>query len=201
MASPHGAGASALIMAQHPTWSPAEVKSAIALTATPAVLREDGTTPGGPFDIGTGRIDLAGAARIGFVMHETVANYIAANPATGGQPRTLNQPSAQTWTCPGLCSFQRRLRSVLPASQQWQASIVASTGIGVSVTPAAFTLNAGDSIDLGIAVDARATPLATWTSAMVVLSPVGNPALPVARIPVIVRTTADLDTIFFNGFQ
>src|SRR5690606_7628727 len=42
MASPHGAGAAALISGLNPTWSPAQVRSALSLTATSNMLKEDG---------------------------------------------------------------------------------------------------------------------------------------------------------------
>ena len=46
MASPHVAGAAALLTQAHPTLSPAELKSQLMLTANPNVLKEDATTAG-----------------------------------------------------------------------------------------------------------------------------------------------------------
>ncbi|HYN29965.1 MAG TPA: S8 family serine peptidase, partial [Dermatophilaceae bacterium] len=61
MSSPHLAGASALVKAAHPTWTPGQVKSALMTSSTQDVLKEDGTTPADPFDRGAGalRVDAA----------------------------------------------------------------------------------------------------------------------------------------------
>ena len=57
----------ALLTALHPDWTPAEIKSALMLTAYDMLLKEDKTTAADPFDIGAGRIqlELAGLTRPG----------------------------------------------------------------------------------------------------------------------------------------
>src|SRR5690606_10044823 len=78
MASPHAAGAGALLAALHPDWSPAQIRSALAVTADPdGVVKEDGVTPADPFDVGSGRIDLARASRAGLTLEETYDNFAA----------------------------------------------------------------------------------------------------------------------------
>src|SRR5690606_39109859 len=49
MSSPHVAGAAALLRDFQPTWTPGQIKSALMLTATGAVVKEDGSTPADPF--------------------------------------------------------------------------------------------------------------------------------------------------------
>jgi subtilisin family serine protease len=112
MASPHVAGAAALLRAVHPTWSPAEIKSALMLTAKAVVLKGDGITPGDPFDQGSGRVHVGGAARALLVMDETSTNFQAADPATGGDPTNLNLASLADPGCNETCSWSRTFRNV-----------------------------------------------------------------------------------------
>ena len=103
MSSPHLAGSAALVRALQPTWLPSEVKSALMMTSFNGGFKENGTTPWDPDDVGTGRVDLNQVAKAGLVMNETFANYLAANPATGGDPRTLNIPSVRDMNCTPNC--------------------------------------------------------------------------------------------------
>jgi hypothetical protein len=61
MASPHVAGAAALLRQQHPTWTVAQIKSALMLTGDPAYSDEARTNEGTPLNEGGGRIDVARA--------------------------------------------------------------------------------------------------------------------------------------------
>ncbi len=56
MSSPHSAGVSALVKAAHPSWTPAEIKSALMTSSVQTVVKEDGVTPADPFDMGAGSI-------------------------------------------------------------------------------------------------------------------------------------------------
>jgi subtilisin-like proprotein convertase family protein len=193
MAAPHGAGAAALIIKENPGWSPSMVKSAIALTAQPqAMVKEDGSTPADPFDRGSGRIGLAGAARIPLVMDETHANFVAANPAIGGVPRNLNMPSIMYRNCVGGCTLTRTVTSVLADAQEYDVLTSAPAGVTVDVSPSNFTLAAGASQVLTIDVDFDfniATP-GEWNFGSIDLVPVeaargaavsfvANPNLPI----------------------
>ena len=61
MACPHAAGASALVLARHPEFTPSEVRSALMSTANYINVLDFDGTPGQPLEIGAGRIDLARA--------------------------------------------------------------------------------------------------------------------------------------------
>ncbi|CAG0929869.1 lactocepin [Thermoflexales bacterium] len=188
MASPHVAGAGALLTALHPTWTPAEIQSALMTTAATSVVKDNGVTPADPFDVGAGRVDLNVASRAGFVLNETHANYVAANPATGGDVKKLNLASFGNGSCVQKCSWQRTLTSVVTATVNYTASVIASAGMTVTVTPATFTLGAGASRMITVSVDTSGLALGTWNFAQVNLD--GGSTVPVAHFPVAVRPAA-----------
>ena len=61
MASPHVAGAAALLKQQHPTWTVAQIKSALMLTGDPVYANEVHTTEASSLIGGGGRINVARA--------------------------------------------------------------------------------------------------------------------------------------------
>jgi subtilisin family serine protease len=64
-AAPHVAGATALVKQMHPSWNPAQIKSALMNSAAKFNGDISGTTTGaGVLDAGAGRLDLARAAAI-----------------------------------------------------------------------------------------------------------------------------------------
>lgn len=133
MSSPHNAGAGALLAAAHPDWTATEIKSAIMMTAvTENTFKEDGATPTDPFDLGAGRIELGEADSIGLVMDESVANFLAANPATGGDPKTLNIPSMMDNNCVGTCSWTRTVTNKTKHTGHWNVTVT-GTGFDTSV--------------------------------------------------------------------
>jgi subtilisin family serine protease len=64
-ATPHVAGAAALIKQQHPSWTPAQIKSALMSSATPDVFTTVArTVKAGVLATGAGRIDLSRASEV-----------------------------------------------------------------------------------------------------------------------------------------
>ena len=160
MSSPHNAGAGALLGAARPDWTPYEVRSALMMTAQrDTVLKEDGATPADPFDTGAGRLDLSRAQEVGIVLDETPANFVAANPALGGDPRTLNIASMQDSVCVGTCSWTRTVRNVEPHTGQWDLSTVAAPGLGLSVNPdGRLKVKSGEMAEITITADTTLAP-------------------------------------------
>lgn len=188
MASPHVAGAFALLKDLRPGWSPAEAQSAVMLTADTTVLKDDAVTPASPFDTGSGRIDVGLAAQSGLVMEITEADYQAANPASGGDPKDLNTPSMANSQCVGACSWERTLTSAVAYTVTWTASADPAVGTSISVTPSSFELGPGESQVVEVEYDVNALDAAEWVFGSVTFTPdtVGTPQahMPLAVIPV-----------------
>ena len=139
MSGPHVAGAAILVRQAQPSWSPAEVKSALQMTASKAGFREDGSTPWDWDDVGSGRADLAGAALAGLVMNETFANFLAANPANAGDVRTLNLAAVRNVDCTPDCNWTRTVTAGQDFATDWTVS-ANGNGFNVQVSPTSFSL-------------------------------------------------------------
>ena len=154
MSSPHSAGSAALMMALRPDWTVAEIRSAMDSTADPEPVKDvNGIDPAYPYEMGSGRLALGESGSAGLVMDETAANYIAANPATGGDPKTLNQPSMVNYDCQDNCTWIRVVTSVLPEQDTWTVTTSGDPDLGITVNPTEFTLNPGESVELAITAD------------------------------------------------
>ncbi len=171
MASPHGAGAGALLRALHPDWSPAMIRSALASSADPeGMLKDDGVTPADPFDVGSGALDVGAASRVGLVMDESHADFVAADPEAGGDPRTLNLPAVVDDSCLDVCTFERTVTDVTGAETAYTVSTRAPEGVTVTVSPEAFTVPAGGSRTLTVTVDVSQAAGSRWHFGDVLLS-------------------------------
>ncbi|MFN7037428.1 MAG: S8 family serine peptidase, partial [Bellilinea sp.] len=159
MSSPHVAGAAALLKALHNDWSPAAIKSALMMTAKyEGLLKEDRATPADAFDHGAGRLDLSAAARAGLILEETTANFEAADPANGGDPKTLNLPGLQDNFCVAACSWTRTFKNVSGVTVEM--SITAPTWM--TANPSSFTVDNGDTVSVTFTADVGALPLGQW---------------------------------------
>jgi len=141
MSGPHVAGAATLIRQAHPDWTPMEVKSAIMMTAVKNGLKDDAATPWDWDDVGSGRVDLSKAALAGLVMDESIANFLDADPAGGGDGKTLNLPAVRDVSCLGGCSWTRSVQSGQDFATSWSVNgAVISGGVSIDVTPSSFSL-------------------------------------------------------------
>ena len=179
MASPHVAGAGALLRALHPDWSDAEIQSALMMTSRSGVLKDDAVTPADPFDVGAGRLDLTSAARVGLVLDETIANYWAADPSAGGDPMTLNLASLANQNCAESCSWTRTFRSVLTQPVTYNVTAVGPAGMEITVEPATFTIAGGGTQTLVITVDGDLSVLTPgdWAFAQLLLEDAAGPTV------------------------
>jgi len=144
MASPHVAGALALIRQAHPEWTVSEVQSAAQMTANPNT--DDGSGSDPFFRAGSGLIDVMAAVNTGFVMDETADNMRLANPMNGGDSTTLNLPALVDTSCETRCSWIRTIKATKDGT--WSVEAAPNhdpLSIKIEIIPAQFTLKAGDT--------------------------------------------------------
>ncbi|MBD8525331.1 S8 family serine peptidase [Pseudomarimonas arenosa] len=151
MASPHVAGAAALLMAQHPDWDVSDVVSALRSTASPTV-KLGAEMLADPLQQGSGRVQLEQATRAGLGFPASAAEFLASRPASGGSPAQLNLPSLVSDRCFESCSFTRRVKD-LRGGGRWRAEFVGEAGMEVQVQPAEFELAAGAQQTLQFSVN------------------------------------------------
>ena len=192
MASPHVAGAIALLRQLNPGMSPAMITSVLETTAESAPVTIGGA-PANVFDRGAGRIRVDLAARAGLYLGQSRAGFLAANPANGGDPGSLNLPGLINENCGNSCTFTRTVTALRAGS--WTVS--GEGQAGVSVSPSSFSLQAGESQTLQISVTPAGNVGTSLQRGAVVLTP-PNVSAPVPgqvplvpqRLPIGVRGSA-----------
>lgn len=131
MASPHLAGSAAIVRQQHPTWTAAQVRSAIVNTADQTALRNyDAVTTATDVNIiGAGRENLLSAVNATVTL-DPVSISFGAVPSGSGQTRT----------------FTLALTNVTASPQTFAVAVGAgSDGVAFSVAPTSVALAAGAS--------------------------------------------------------
>lgn len=197
MASPHIAGAAALLRQQRPDWTPGEIKSALMTTATSLVRREDGVTPATPFDTGAGRVDLAAATDPGITFSATGSDFLQFQ----GNLSAVNQPSIYLPANPGIVTVYRTARSTLRTSKNWRFSVSSDPSISV-ITPSSITLRGGSAVSFPVTIDASALPVGQVAQARLTMRTADGSheaTLPIAVVRraggmVIAKTCSDTST-------
>jgi subtilisin family serine protease len=146
MATPHLAGSAAVVRGAHPTWSAAQVRSAVVNTADTGVLKS--ATTGNPVSdvnlIGSGRENLLSAVGAGAVL-DPVSVSFGAVPSGSGQTKT----------------FDVTITNLSGGAVTWPVAVGAgSGGVAYSVSPDSVSLGAGASTVVTITMTAAkgATP-------------------------------------------
>ncbi|TXH94344.1 MAG: GlyGly-CTERM sorting domain-containing protein [Rheinheimera sp.] len=145
MASPHVAGALTLLRQAHPDWSVSEAQSALQMTAKQVVKYQKSNTlvDAGIYRAGSGRIDVNAAIDAGLVLHETVENFKAADPANGGAVRQLNMPELVNMQCKESCTWVRTFRATRDGDWKVQPD-TDEYSFSIEATPARFSLKKGE---------------------------------------------------------
>ena len=154
MSSPHVAGAGALLVQMHPDWSPAQIKSALMMSArTKHVTKEDGVTPADAFDMGSGRIDLEEAGEVGLTLDESASDFLA------NQGKEWNDNLASIWipVLPGKITVQRTFTNEIGKTKTWKIKVKAPKDLKISV-PKKLKVPKNGEATLDITIDARRVP-------------------------------------------
>lgn len=204
MSGPHVAGAGVLVRAVRPTWRPMEVHSALMMTADRNQWQPDVLTPATPDDVGTGMVDLRKAALAGFVLNETFDNFLAANPATGGNVRALNIASMRNVNCQGQCLFSRTIRNTLTVPATWTVTVT-NPSPNVTIRPIeSFSFNGTTTETRTITVVVDIAPGATITAPVfgeVRFSAAGGASPDLVWSVGIAGTGPSADLVFRSGFE
>ncbi|MEO8105828.1 MAG: S8 family serine peptidase [Actinomycetes bacterium] len=172
MASPHIAGISLLIQQQHPSWSPAMVKSALQTTAT------DTVTTTSPFEQGSGLVQPRPGGNPGLVYNAGWNDWLAFIDGQGLDldgvdpidASDLNQATIAVGQLAGQQQVTRTVTNVGTAGT-YQASVQGVPGVDVAVQPSTLSLAAGESASFTVTftaedsadLDAWSTGSITWT--------------------------------------
>ncbi|HEX6832496.1 MAG TPA: S8 family serine peptidase, partial [Rudaea sp.] len=214
MASPHVAGSMALLRQAHPDWTPAQVQSALQMTAARTVMygatQYTDAKPAGTYRAGSGRVDVLAAVNAGLVMDESAANFGWANPHAGGDVKQLNLPQLVDSHCRDVCTWIRTVTATRDGSwtvsadpwtfDRWSTGEgeISQNGIKFAAIPSTFTLRKGESKTILLRADLTdaqfrhdgtlnvdaSEQVELWSN--VVFTP-GNPAIPAAHWPVSVN--------------
>jgi subtilisin family serine protease len=176
MSSPHIAGAAALMRAVHPDWSVSQIHSALMTTSSAALARDYDNSPATPHERGAGRPQLGEAVNAGLYLDVTGSQFSLANPTIGGDPKNLNLPGLVDSACQGVCSFDRTVTDQMGGGNWTAVAVNFPAGVGITITPASFSLANGGSQSLNIEVDLTSFgAVGEWIYGDVVLSAAGSP--------------------------
>ncbi|CAN5863809.1 hypothetical protein BH11PSE12_BH11PSE12_06060 [soil metagenome] len=160
MSSPHVAGLATLLRQQHPSWSPAAIKSALMTTATPTL--DDGLAglQNGklPWSQGAGHVNPNSASNPGlvydlgkndYIKYQCKVNKPAVTPATDcssigtlDETYNLNLPSLTVGNVVGATTITREVTNVGDVAASYTA-VGTLPGFSVLVTPSSLNLAPG----------------------------------------------------------
>ncbi|MFB3078885.1 MAG: S8 family serine peptidase, partial [Lysobacterales bacterium] len=172
--SPHVAGGGALLLSVDSSLTPAQLQSMFQTTATTQVRNHLGS-PATPFEMGSGRIQLAEAVQAGLFLQVTGQEFLIANPVIGGDPSSLNLPGMVDESCQEKCSFSRTVTDHAGGAT-WTASAENfPAGAQVNIMPANFSLSSGGSQTLEIEIDLAPETIGDWVFGEIMLVSTGLP--------------------------
>lgn len=178
MASPHVAGAAALLLDKRDDWAATELKSLLMTSSTAGLRDDDEITAATPFDRGAGRLDVAAAAN-SFVV--------------------VDKASLASNSCAIGCSFTRRFTNRGDSAVSFDVSIEFSDpSVTAALSDSVVTLAPGENATLTIDVDTR-YGVSGWQFGELLLSS-GGSTHPDMRLPIaLLAETSDDASIVSVG--
>ena len=144
------------------------------------------------FDMGSGRIELRRAAKAGLLLDEGLADYVAADPAAGGDVRTLNMANMADNECLQTCEWTRTFTGTSTGVGTWTVSVEnLSDGLTLDADVDTIAVTDGGTDDVTVtATVANGMPTDEWLFGTLVLTPPAGSTAPVAHLPVGVLPSA-----------
>lgn len=162
MASPHVAGAAALVRAMHPEWSALEIKTALTSSANNmGINKEDAATPADPFDVGAGRLDLSAAS---------------------AAVLTFDKASFADASCVTECRFMVAVTNRGESEATWAVTATVDDASS-SVSSDSVTLMPNESTNVELIIDTTFSAKDAWLFGQLNFSGDSNAHLPVALYP------------------
>ncbi len=142
MASPHVAGAAAMLRQIHPDWSNDAIKSALMSTSKYIDIVNQNGTPAQPLDMGAGRLDLANAADPGVILSPPSLGFgMVVTGTTGAMTIEVTNitDEAETYSL-GVIDTRGGFDAIVPLA-------------GVSLSAESLNIGAGETASLDVEWD------------------------------------------------
>lgn len=184
MASPHVAGAAALLRSAHPAWRADQIISALVTTARPAVRRDASGAAAHPHEQGGGVIDLSRAVRAALALEVPAGQFSGGSLA----PAALNLPSLVFDNCEPACAPLSRRVTDLAGGGSYAVEFELPAGVSLSSSTSGFALAAGASQTLQFSARIDDPGLyGRWVYGAIVLRRTSGDGRPDTRLPVALR--------------
>ncbi|CAI5975605.1 unnamed protein product [Closterium sp. NIES-65] len=170
VAAAHVAGVAALIIQQHPDWTPAQIMSAMMTTASSTdssnrVIRNVYGKPATPWQMGAGHVFPARALDPGLTYdagEQDFCNFLAGLNVTMAREtfgqvrlkpvaaRYLNRPSISLVNLVNKITTRRTVTSVSDTTSTYRVRIKAPKAVSIRVVPSQFTIAPGQRVSFKV---------------------------------------------------